>query len=328
MVKKNPLKISVLFNIFGNFNKLLINYFEAKTKSWHGCCLYPYVNFYFCFHYRFKKGYIMRQSLIHIAVLASLALPMASNAAEAAKEEKPSYTVGYNVGLFSQYIFRGLTQTDSKPALQGGIDFSHDTGFYLGAWGSNISWLQDDIGEKGSGEQYYKAGGSLELDFYGGYRTEIAKSGVTVDVGALQYYYPGTRNHDYAKANATELYGAIAWGWLQFKYSGVVSSDSWGFANSRGTSYTELNMTVPVGDYVPALKGLSVLAHAARQNFKGAGNDPWDYSDYKLGVTQAFDNGVNIGAYWTGTTARDGEWDFAGKNIGRSTGTVFLQKTF
>ncbi len=52
-------------------------------------------------------------------------------------------TVAYNVGLYSQYIFRGLTQTDRGPAVQGGVDLTHSSGFYLGAWASNISWLRD-----------------------------------------------------------------------------------------------------------------------------------------------------------------------------------------
>lgn len=272
----------------------------------------------------------MRKSIISLTVLGLLSAPMLTQADEAKKEEKPSYTLAYNVGLFSQYIFRGLTQTDGNPALQGGIDWSHDSGFYLGAWGSNISWLQDDIGEKNSGNNYYKSGGSLEIDMYGGYRTEIAKTGITVDVGALQYYYPGTRNHDLPKANATELYAALSWGWLQGKYSGVVSSDSWGFANTRGTSYIEANLTVPVGDLISNeyLKGVSLLGHVARQNFKGNGNDVADYTDYKVGVTKTFDNGVNVGGYWTGTTTRDVAWTLEGKNIGANTGTVFVQKTF
>ena len=55
----------------------------------------------------------------------------------------PDYTLTANVGLFSQYIFRGIAQTAGKPAVQGGFDWAHSSGFYLGTWGSNISWLED-----------------------------------------------------------------------------------------------------------------------------------------------------------------------------------------
>src|SRR4029078_3589863 len=55
----------------------------------------------------------------------------------------PDYTLTGNFGIYSQYIFRGLTQTDRKPAAQGGFDFAHTNGIYLGTWASNISWVHD-----------------------------------------------------------------------------------------------------------------------------------------------------------------------------------------
>ena len=281
----------------------------------------------------------MRKSLLALAVLGSLSsgLTYAEEAAPAAKEEKPSYTLAYNVGLFSQYIFRGLTQTNGDPALQGGVDFTHDSGFYLGAWGSNISWLRDDYCTSCNTQSFYKSGGSLEMDFYGGYRSEIAKTGVTLDVGALTYYYPGTRNHELAKANTTEVYAGLGWKWLSGKYWSVVTPQAWGWGkaagsgdDARGTSYTELNLTVPVGDLVSVdyLKGVSILAHAARQNFKGHLNQSADYTDYKLGISKTTDSGLTYGAYWTATTAKDIAMTYDDKNIGHNTGTVFVQKTF
>jgi len=210
----------------------------------------------------------MRKSLITTIVLGALAAPSFVFAADAAPA--PDLTVAYNVGLYSQYIFRGLTQTDRKPALQGGVDLTHSSGFYLGAWGSNISWLKDAYGPPGTADDqtYYKKGGNLEVDLYGGFRTELGKSGIGIDVGALQYWYPGTLRDGWAKANTTELYGALSYGWLQAKLSGVVSSSAWGYGknstyldqdNARGTYYAELNATIPVGDLVGgnALKGVT-----------------------------------------------------------------------
>src|ERR1700716_1518223 len=79
--------------------------------------------------------------------------------AEPAKPAEP-YTITGNFGIYSQYIFRGLTQTDRKPAFQGGFDFAHTNGFYLGTWGSNVRWLHD------AGACAH--GCSLEWDIYGG----------------------------------------------------------------------------------------------------------------------------------------------------------------
>jgi uncharacterized protein (TIGR02001 family) len=280
----------------------------------------------------------MRKSLITTAVLGALAAPSFVFAADAAPA--PDLTVAYNVGLYSQYIFRGLTQTDRKPALQGGVDLTHSSGFYLGAWGSNISWLTDPYLTSSKEDSVYKSGGNLEIDIYGGFRTDL--KGVGVDLGVLQYWYPGTERGTaagFGEANTTEVYGALSYGWVQGKVSVVASDYAWGFGkiqgtapvtkDARGTYYAELNATIPVGDLVGsgALKGVTGTAHIARQEFDSV--FAASYTDYKLGLTKAFDNGVNVGAYWTATSgAKDSVWVYNGKNIGDSTGTAYIQKTF
>jgi uncharacterized protein (TIGR02001 family) len=187
--------------------------------------------------------------------------------------------------------------------------------------------------------KYYKDGGSLELDLYGGYRYTFG-SGIGIDIGALQYYYPGTRNKAYAQANTTEVYGAISYGWLQAKLSEVVSNSAWGWgpvgsnsktSSARGTYYAELNATIPIGDLVGGdlLKGVTGIVHVARQDFSaGSFIDDATYNDYKVGLQKSFDNGVNVGGYWTKANTEDKMWTLQGKNIGDSTGTVYVQKTF
>ena len=286
----------------------------------------------------------MRKSLITVAVLGALTASSFVFAAE--KEAKSDFTTSGSVGLFSQYIFRGLTQTDRNPALQGNFDINHTSGLYLGMWGSNVSWLRDKYGNATDGSvtsdsTFYRSGGNLEIDIYGGFKSEIGKTGLGIDIGALQYYYPGTergRDTCFAKANTTEVYGALSYGWVQAKYSHVVSKDAWGWGKSsisaddaRGTYYAELNATVPIGELIGSgpLKGLTGVAHYGKQEFDGASNDFASYEDYKLGLQNAFDNGVNIGAFWTDTkNASDTAWFYNGRNIGKQTGTVFVQKTF
>jgi uncharacterized protein (TIGR02001 family) len=277
----------------------------------------------------------MRKSLITTAVLGALAAPSFVFAADAAPAS--DFTASYNVGLFSQYIFRGLTQTNNKPALQGGFDVSHKSGLYIGGWSSNVSWLRDN-----GSSSLYNTGGSLEIDLYGGFKTELGKTGLGIDLGALQYYYPGAHNTNLPKANTTELYGALTYGWLQAKLSGVVSNDAWGFGkkygdgtvtngDERGAYYAELNANVPLAD-----SGITALLHVGRQEFKDArytaGGPDASYTDWKVGLTKGFDGGVNIGAFYTDTNISAANaasnWTYAGKNIGDSTGTVFVQKTF
>ena len=278
----------------------------------------------------------MRKSLITTVVLGALAAPSFVFAADAAPAS--DFTASYNVGLFSQYIFRGLTQTNNKPALQGGFDVNHKSGLYIGGWASNVSWLRDNANEAVG--PVYQSGGSLEIDLYGGFKTDV--KGVGIDIGALQYYYPGALNKAvYDKANTTELYGALSYGWLQAKVSSVVSKDAWAFGkkynagtngdDERGTYYAELNANIPLAD-----TGITALIHVGRQEFNQAKSLPTNpeasYTDWKLGLTKGFDGGLNIGAFYTDTNISTANaaanWTYAGRNIGDSTGTVFVQKTF
>ena len=281
----------------------------------------------------------MRKSLITTAVLGALAAPSFVFAADAAPAS--DFTTSGAAGLFSQYIFRGLTQTDRKPAVQANFDINHSSGLYLGIWSSNVSWPRDSYG----GTPVYSRGGSQEIDIYAGFKKDdIAKSGFGIDFGALQYYYPGTENPanfgGNPKLNTTELYGAINYHWVQAKISGVVSKDAWGFGkygdgsgnDADGTYYAELNANVPIGEYMGAgnLKGLTGLLHIARQDFRGLANSPASYNDWKLGLQNTFDNGVVVGAYYTDTNIKNDNvlWVYNSNNIGRETGTVFVQKTF
>src|SRR5512139_2147979 len=146
-----------------------------------------------------------------MAVASAVAAALLPGVAVAQQAPASPHTLTGNVGLYSQYIFRGLTQTDRDPALQGGFDYSHSSGLYAGTWASNISWLRDFPS--------YSSGGSLEWDFYGGFKGTFGKSDFGYDVGLLYYYYPGNTFPGVAKADTLEAYGAVSWKWLSAKYS-------------------------------------------------------------------------------------------------------------
>jgi len=268
----------------------------------------------------------MRKSLLSLAVLSALSVPTISMAEEAAPAAAPAspHTVTYNIGLFSQYIFRGLTQTDNKLAIQGGVDYAHSSGLYVGTWASNISWLEDSGNYDGS---------SLELDIYGGYRNAIGDTGISYDVGLLNYVYPGSKtaagrvNAGFTDPYTLEVYGALSYKWLQAKVSYGLT-DIFGVQNSDGSYYAELNANIPVGD-----TGITANLHYGYQDFKGSvagvsNNKLYTYNDWKIGATKSWSNGVNVGAFYTGTDAEDVGYTLLGKNIGDDTFTVFVQKTF
>ena len=257
----------------------------------------------------------MRKSLLTIAVLSALSLPTLSHAEDAVAATTASpHTFTYNVGLYSQYIFRGLTQTNKDPAVQGGADYTHSSGFYAGAWASNISWLKDSNAYNSS---------SLELDLYGGYANTISDTGVGYNIGLLQYVYPGDVVPGNKKAETTEVSGSLSYKWLAAKLSVVASDGAFGLRNADGSWYAELNGNFPMLD-----SGITANLHLGRQEFSGQGSNAFDYTDWKIGATKSWSNGVNLGAYYTDTTAKNASYTFLAKNIGDSAFTVFVQKTF
>ena len=132
---------------------------------------------------------MFKKAIVAGAVAAAMGAEIATPVQAA--DPTPEHTLTGNFGIFSQYIFRGLTQTGRKPALQGGFDYSHSSGFYLGTWGSNISWLKENTTTAaGAVSGTYGEGGSMELDFYGGYKTTLGDIGL--DVGAIYYGYPSS----------------------------------------------------------------------------------------------------------------------------------------
>jgi len=263
----------------------------------------------------------MRKSLILAAVIGTFAasnVAIADEAATAAPESPHSFS--YNIGLYSQYMFRGLTQTGEEPALQGGVDYTHSSGFYAGAWASNISWLED----AGSYEN-----SSLEVDIYGGYAAEIGETGIGYDVGLLQYLYPGSSNSGVKDAETTEIYGSLSYGWVSGKVSVVVSDGAFGYDNADGSTYSELNADIPLPWY-----GLTASAHIGYSDFtgktNGTSNSNFDYTDWKLGLAKAWDNGVEVGGFYTATdTKGKTRWtDASGQHLAKDQFGVYVSKSF
>jgi uncharacterized protein (TIGR02001 family) len=208
-----------------------------------------------------------------------------------------------NVSLVSDYRFRGVSQSFRRPAVQGGVDWAHDSGFYVGTWASTVDddFLTDTHG--------------VEWDIYGGYKFPLG-AGWTGDVGLLQYLYPGE-----SLWNTTELYVGASWQWLSIKYSHSIGDDTFGFADSRGSGYIDLTATYPLRE------GLNLIAHLGHQRFHNYSDA--SYTDYKLGATYDW-MGVTWGASVIGT---DEDFTFTKPNgktrdLGKATVVVSVSKTF
>ncbi|UCV09062.1 TorF family putative porin [Dechloromonas denitrificans] len=221
-------------------------------------------------------------SLVALAVTAAFSTPLLA-------DEVPTseHTLTGNLGLFSSYRFRGLDQTFGKPALQGGFDYSHASGLYVGNWNSNVS----------SGAGYPE--GNLEMDFYGGYKANFGDFGI--DVGGLYYYYPGTDltianngKTNTGRVDNTEIYLAASWKFISLKYSHAIS-DYFAMPDSKGTGYLDLSTNYDLGN------GWGVNGHVGRLHFRNVSNG--SYTDWKLGVTKDISGWV-VGAAYVDTNAK------------------------
>lgn len=275
--------------------------------------------------FTFKGSSMFKKTII--GGLAAAALGSGPALAQAPAAPASPHTLTGNVGLYSQYVFRGMKQTDGDPALQGGFDYSHSSGLYAGTWASNVSVLRD-MGA-------YASGGSLEWDFYGGFRGTFGASDFGYDAGLLYYYYPGNVIPGGTKADTLEAYGALSWKWLSAKYSYSLSDETFGVANSDGTWYLDLSANVPLADK------LALQLHYGIQEFNGTSpagvsNDSFaSYQDWKVGLTYALPKDFTVGAYYTDTNTGLGATSFyttppaaGGRFLGKDTFTVFLSKTF
>ena len=245
----------------------------------------------------------MRKSILSAAVAAALLVPGLAAAQAAASP------ITGNMSLVSDYRFRGLTQTFEEPALQGGFDYAHSSGIYLGNWNSAIS-------------DNFFAGSPLEMDFYGGYKGAAGPLGY--DVGVLYYYYPGSNLAGVGTIDNLEVYAGVSWKFLSLKYFHAVS-DFFGAPNTDGSNYIDLTATFDLG------QGWGVNGHVGHQKVKNA--SALDYTDYKIGITKDVSGWV-FGASFIDTDADSAVYTFTNassgttKNVGDSTLVLSVSKTF
>ncbi len=230
------------------------------------------------------------------------ALSLASATLLSATPALAADPLSFNASVVTDYRYRGISQTRLKPAVQGGLDYADPSGFYLGAWGSTIKWTKDAGG-----------GGDVELDFYGGYKTEVAK-GLTLDVGALQYFYPS--NDLKPSANTLEAYGALSFGPGTLKVSRSFTN-LFGFADSKGSWYYDLSATFDLGD------GWALVPHIGRQTVKN--NKAASYTDASLAVTKTID-AFTISL--TAVDAKTGAYFGKGKDLGKRSAVLGVKYAF
>lgn len=260
----------------------------------------------------------MKKSLLALALIGAFAAPAFAEDAPASP-----HTFTANVSVVSDYIFRGISQTQHMPALQGGFDYSHASGLYAGTWASNVNWVR---------EGGYKTDNSMEWDFYAGYRGGFAGD-FTYDVGALYYFYPGDTQsaNSFKSTNSTEAYASLGWKFITVKYSYALSSYLFGWEGTgyddqktKGSGYLDVSANYDLGG------GWGVNGHVGHQTIKH--NSGASYTDWKLGVTKDVGFGV-VGLTYTDTNADGCNQDtqsycWVGKDVSSARGVLSFSKSF
>jgi uncharacterized protein (TIGR02001 family) len=296
----------------------------------------------------------MRQSILLTAVLGTLSFAQVSYAAEAeekapaAIEAKSPWAATANIGFVSDYYARGISQNWHKPSVQGGLDITHDSGFYVGAWGSNVT-----------PNTFPDA--TAEVDVYGGYNGAVpGVEGLGYSVGLIGYLYPGGSWKKYrgsaslgpdgantvltprgGRWDTAEVNFGLAYGWLSTKLSvtltdwfGAERATGWD-GSTKGSTYFEVNANYPLPWW-----DLTLVGHVGQLNVNGkldttfssdggtnlpsssfSGASSPDYTDYKIGLSKAFkigaSEGWNGGIYYVGASNKQywGENGYGGTSF-------------
>ncbi len=224
----------------------------------------------------------MNTKMTTLAVAAlMIASPLAISTAAA------EVTFSGNVGLTTDYVYRGISQTDSGPAIQGGFDLEHDSGFYAGIWASNLDFVGDSET-------------AIEIDYYLGIGGEFSNK-IGWDVGAIYYNYPDSKTCNTADCDFTEVNGHLSYDFGPAALTFGLNYSSDFFASSDNSLYTTLDLDIPLPN------DFALGIHYGDQSIdNNASFGTPDYNDWKIGISKSL-GGFDFALDYTDTDLSDSE---------------------
>jgi uncharacterized protein (TIGR02001 family) len=214
-----------------------------------------------------------------------------------------------NLGLTTDYRFRGISQTQNGLAIQGGVDYAHASGFYVGNWNSSVS------------SELFNRGSGIESDLYAGFKKEVAK-GVTLDIGTMNYFYSKSSNPNGPAFTTNELYAGVTYGPVTGKISYALSN-YFGLANSDGTVYYQADVNYPLA------KDIVGNFHIGRTDIKN--HNDLDYTDIKVGATYNLSGWMVGGHFYTNKNKGSNFSTFntvSGEKLYKNTFVISVAKSF
>ncbi|HEY0623012.1 TorF family putative porin [Sphingomonas sp.] len=266
----------------------------------------------------------MRFTKLTLGALLLAATATPAFAQEEATEAPEPITVSGSVTLASDYRFRGVSQTDKEVALQGGVTIAHESGAYIGFWGSNLAGWGTFLGA------------NMELDVIAGYKFPVAE-GATLDVGVTYYMYPGGLDktdffEPYVKLSGTvgpvTLTGGVAYAPKQEALGRVYPDAAAAAAGTPSFPGDKEDNIYVSGDAVLAVPNtpLSLRAHLGYSD----GNDglgpngtslapTGKYLDWALGADLTF-KGLTLGVSYIDTDISAADSAYLMPNFSKTTG--------
>ncbi|GAB2890848.1 TorF family putative porin [Microbulbifer echini] len=211
-----------------------------------------------------------------LLALGTANLSIAEENTSASSAEKTDISFSANLGMVSDYRFRGISQKDRNPAIQGGIDLDFGNGFYVGTWASQVDFA------------YGKDETDYEQDFYGGYTAEINDS-ISYDVGYIYYAYHGSnQDEDY-----WELYGSLSISDLTLGFA--YAKDYWAQSGQFYYPYADYSFSLPAAISLDLHVGFNYF-----EEYNEFLHEDDAYVDYSATLHRDF-GGLNLSAAFVGT---------------------------
>ena len=188
-------------------------------------------------------------------------------------------TFSGNVALTTDYVYRGISQTDGA-AIQGGFDLEHSSGFYAGVWASNLDFGDD---------------ADIEVDYYAGIGGEFSNK-IGWDVGAIYYAYPDSDDADAGDYDFTEVYGSLSYDFGPAAVTGGVAYSGDFFGSTGDATYVSLGVDIPLAN------DFTLGLHYGDQSI----DDADDYNDWKIGLSKSL-GGFDFALDYTDTDLPDSD---------------------
>ena len=238
---------------------------------------------------RILTSFILKSVFVALLVLSMMFSAGSTNQAQAEEAELINILGSFSgsLGFFTDYRYRGLSQTDRHPTIQGSFDWAHEKGYYLGVWGSNV-----DFGESGATAGQ---GASIEFDFYGGVARQYY--GIDIDLGLLWYTYPGAQ--DSLSYDFMEYTASIGYSWEILSLSTGVNFAPEFYASSDEATYWTLDAEVNL------IQNLTFTGHYGYQWVEdNASYTHPDYADFSIGFAYST-NGFDLSLQYVNTDIED-----------------------